>query len=53
MSEEKARSDAEALAPALGITCYLVRSNDGYFSVVQLLTAESELLAAIGPPSST
>lgn len=51
MSEEKARSDAQALALALGITFYVVKSDDGDFSVVQLPPAESEIIATIEPPA--
>jgi hypothetical protein len=51
MSEEKARSDAEALASALGITFYVVRSEDGHFSAVQRPTAKSEIIATIEPPA--
>jgi hypothetical protein len=51
MSEEKARSDAEALASALGITFYVERNDDGHFSAAQLLTTESEMLAVIEPPT--
>jgi hypothetical protein len=53
MSEEKARNDAEALASALGITFYVVRSSDGHFSAVQLVTAESEILDVIEPPTES
>jgi hypothetical protein len=49
MSEEKAQRDAEALTSALGITSYVVRSNDGHFSIVRVLTAEREPLAGIEP----
>jgi hypothetical protein len=51
MSEEKARSDAQALALALGITFYVVRSDDGHFSAVQPPPAESEIIDAIAPPA--
>jgi hypothetical protein len=51
MNEEKARADAEALASALGITFYVVRSSDGRFSAVQLPTAESEIIARFEPPA--
>jgi hypothetical protein len=52
MTEEKARADAEALASALGITFYVVRSgvaSDCHFSAVQLPTAESEIIATVEP----
>jgi hypothetical protein len=49
MSEEKARSDAEALAMALGITFFIVRSHDGHYSAVQQPPPECEIIAAIEP----
>jgi hypothetical protein len=51
MNEEKARSDAEALASALGIVFYIVRSADGQFSAVQQPTPECEIIAAVEPRS--
>jgi hypothetical protein len=51
MTEEKARANAEALASALGIVFYIVRSADGQFSAVQLPTPECETIAAVEPPS--
>jgi hypothetical protein len=50
MSEEKARSDAEALALALGITFFIVRSDEGLYSAVQQPPPECEIIAAIEPP---
>jgi hypothetical protein len=52
MTEEKARADAEALASALGISFYVVRSRDGDFSAVQLPTEEHEIIAMIEPPGA-
>lgn len=52
MTEEQARSDAEALASALGITFYVVRSSDNRFQAVQLPPAESEIIATIEPPDA-
>jgi hypothetical protein len=49
MSEEKARSDAEALALALGITFFIVRSDAGDYSAVQQPPPECEIIAAIEP----
>ena len=39
------------LALALGITFYVVRSDDDRFSAVQLPPAESEIIATIEPPA--
>jgi hypothetical protein len=49
MSEVIARSDAEALATALGITFFIVRSYDGYYSAVQQPPPECEIIAAVEP----
>jgi hypothetical protein len=51
MTEEKARAAAEALASALGISFFVVKSEDGNFSAVQLPSDESEIIAAVEPPS--
>lgn len=51
MTEEQARSDAEALAIAMGITFYVVRSRDGGLSTVQM-PQDCEVVATIAPPSS-
>jgi hypothetical protein len=50
MTEEQARSNAEALASALGITFFVVRSRDNRFEAVQLPAPESEIVARIEPP---
>lgn len=47
MSVEKARSDAEALALALGITFFVVRNADGHYSAVQQPPPECEIIAVI------
>jgi hypothetical protein len=49
MTEEKARADAEALVSALGIAFYVVKSQEGNFSAVQLPSEESEIVATIEP----
>jgi hypothetical protein len=50
MTEEKAHADAEALASALGIVFYVVRSEEDSFAAVQLPSEGSEIVAAIEPP---
>jgi hypothetical protein len=52
MTEEQARSHAEALALAMGITFYVVRSREGGLSAVQMPSQDCEILATIAPPSS-
>jgi hypothetical protein len=52
MTEEQARSDAEALAIAMGITFYVVRSREGGLSTVQMPSQDCEVVATIAPPSS-
>jgi hypothetical protein len=44
MTEEQARSDAEALAIAMGMTFYVVRSHEGGLSTVQM-PADSQPLS--------
>jgi hypothetical protein len=51
MTEDKARDAAEALASALGITFFVVKSEVGNFSAVQLPSDESEIIAAVEPRS--
>ena len=51
MTEEQARSDAEALALAMGITFYVVRSREGGFASVQMPTEDCEIVATIQPLS--
>ena len=50
MTEEQAHANAEALSIAMGITFYVVRSNEGGFSAVQTPTDEHEIIATIEPP---
>ena len=50
MTEEQAHANAEALAIALGITFYVVRSSEGEFLAVQTPTDEYEIVATIEPP---
>jgi len=50
MTEEQAHANAEALAIALGITFYVVRSSEGEFSVVQMSSDENEIIATLEPP---
>lgn len=52
MTEEQARSHAEALALGMGITIHVVRSRDGRISPVQVPPDDCEVLATIAPPSS-
>lgn len=52
MSEEQAHSQAEALALAMGITFYVVRSREGEFASVQMPPQDCEIVAEIAPPSS-
>ena len=51
MTEEQARSDAEALAIAVGFTFYVVRSHEGGLSTVQMPSQDCEVVATIAPPS--
>jgi hypothetical protein len=53
MTEEKARSDAEALALALGITFFIVRNDAGDYSAVQQPPPDCEIIAAIEPVRQT
>jgi len=50
MTEEQAHANAEALAIAMGITFYVVRSSEGEFLVVQKPADEHEIIATIEPP---
>jgi hypothetical protein len=52
MTEEQAQRSAEALALAMGITFYVVRTRDGDFSAVQLPPDDSEIIATVPPPTS-
>jgi len=45
MTEEQARSHAEALAIGMGITFYVVRTAEGEFMLVQLPSDDCEILA--------
>jgi hypothetical protein len=49
MTEQRAHAHAEALASALGIAFYVVKSEDGNFSAVQLPSEESEIIGMIEP----
>jgi hypothetical protein len=51
MTEDQARSDAEALALAMGITFYIVRNRKGRLLSVQMPPEDCEIVAAIDPPS--
>ena len=50
MTEEQAHVNAEALAIAMGIIFYIVRSSEGEFLVVQTPADEHEIIATIEPP---
>jgi len=52
MTEEKARSHAETLALAMGITFYVVRSREGQFQPVQMPPQDCDVVATVDPPSS-
>lgn len=52
MTEDQARSDAEALALAMGITFYIVRNRKGRLLSVQMPPEDCKIVAAIDPPSS-
>lgn len=49
MTEEQAYTNAEALAIAMGITFYVVRSSGGDFLPVQTPSDEHEIVATIDP----
>jgi hypothetical protein len=51
MTEEQARSHAEAVALAMGITFYVVRSSEGKFAFVQMPPEDCEIVATIQPLS--
>ena len=50
MTEDQAYANAEALALAMGIIFYVVRSRDGDFSAVQKPAEGHEIVATIEPP---
>jgi hypothetical protein len=52
MTEERARHYAEALAQSMGITFYVVRSREGRFLTVQILSDDCEVLATVMPSDS-
>ena len=52
MTEERARHYAEALARSMGITFYVVRSREGRFLTVQILSDDCEVLATVMPSDS-
>jgi hypothetical protein len=52
MTEEQARSHAQTLALAMGITFYVVRNREGEFASVQRPPEDCEIVAEIAPPSS-
>lgn len=52
ITEDQARSDAEALALAMGITFYIVRNRKGRLLSVQMPPEDCEIVAASDPPSS-
>ena len=52
MTEEQARSRAETLALAMGISFCVVRSSEGEFAFVQMRPEDCEIVAEIAPPSS-
>jgi hypothetical protein len=51
MTEDQARSHAEALAFAMGITFYFVRSREGRLLSVQMPPRDCEVVATIAPPA--
>ena len=51
MTEEQARSHAEALTISMGITFYAVRDREGDFLAVQTPPDDCEIVATIAPPS--
>ena len=52
MTEEKARSHAETLALAMGITFYVVRRREGQFQPVQIPPQDGDVVATVNPPGS-
>ena len=50
MTEDQAHANAEALAIAMGIAFYVVRSNEGEFLAIQTPADEHEIVATIEPP---
>ena len=52
MTEEAAHRIAKSLALGMGITFYVVRSNQGRFLAVQIPTDDCEILATVTPPKS-
>jgi hypothetical protein len=52
MTEDQARSHAEAFALAMGITFYIVWDREGRFLSVQMPPQDCEIVEAMDPPSS-
>jgi hypothetical protein len=52
MTEQEAREKAEALAFAMGITFYVVRSPEGGYQPVQSPPDNREIIATVTPPTS-
>jgi hypothetical protein len=52
MTEPEARRHAEALAHAMGITFYVVRSPEGDFLPVQEPSDNFEIVVTVTPPGS-
>jgi hypothetical protein len=50
MTEEEARSQAEALAYGMGITFYVVRAWDGEFRPAQQPSEGCEIVERVAPP---
>jgi hypothetical protein len=51
MIEDEARRQAEALANAMGITFYVVRTRDGSFQPVQQPPDDCEIVERVVPPA--
>ena len=51
MTEQQARSHAEALAIGVGITFYVVRNSEGDFLAVQTPSDDHQVIATFDPPS--
>ena len=52
MTEEEASRNAKALALAMGITFYVIRSREGRVLPVQVPSDDCEILATVTPPGS-
>jgi len=52
MTEEEAIRNAKALALAMGITFYVIRSREGRVLPVQVPSDDCEILATVTPPGS-